>query len=219
MRPAPHNRRGFTLLELLMAITIGAMLMVAATTFVFSMGELWGRGTDERLFDRHVRGVSRFIDGLLRDAAASANAAGQTEAIWWEEPPGSEYAGDEMLTFEVEASPGVLVWPSEALPNVVCFLQFDRDGLFLLWKSRLEADFEDDPPRRTRLSPFVTDIRYFYYDTEDDPPTWDEEDEPSTDSQGDPLIPNRIQIAFTYGETSRLINLVLPGSPAGVPLY
>ena len=59
MKQRRRHRRGFTLLELLMAITIGAMLMVAASTFVFSMGELWGRGTDERLFDRHVRGVSR----------------------------------------------------------------------------------------------------------------------------------------------------------------
>ncbi len=46
------SRHGFTLLELLMAIMIGALLMVAASTFVFSMGELWGRGGEERLFDR-----------------------------------------------------------------------------------------------------------------------------------------------------------------------
>jgi len=202
-----------------MAIMIGAMLMVAATTFVFSMGELWGQGTDGRLFDRHVRGVSRFLDGLLRDASASASAAGQTEAIWWEEPAGNDYAGDELLTFEVQASPGVLVWPGEALPNVVCSLQIDRDGLFLLWKSRLEMDYEDTSPRRTRLSPFADEIRFFYYDNDTDRPVWNESKEPTTDSEGDPLLPDRVQIIFTYGGDTRQINLVLPGSPAGVPLY
>ena len=217
---ALKSRQGFTLIELLMAITIGASLMVAATFFVFSMGELWGHGTEERLFDRHVRGVSRFMDGLLRDAVATAGTTGEAAAIWWAEPIGNDYTDEELLTFELQESPGVLVWPGEALPYVVCSFQLDRDdGLFLLWKSRLEVDFEDVSPRRTRLSPFVEEIEYIYYDTDSDPPEWEREPEPMTDSQGKPMLPSRVQISFVYGEETRMVNLVLPLISTGVPLY
>ena len=217
---ALRSRRGFTLIELLMAITIGALLMVAASTFVFSMGELWGRGTEERLFDRHVRGVSRFLDGLLRGAVSTASTTGEAAAIWWAEPIGNEYTDEELLTFELQESPGVLVWPGETLPYVVCSLQLDRtDGLFLLWKSRLEVDYEDVSPRRTRLSPFVEDIEYIYYDTDRDPPEWEREKEPVTDSEGQPMLPSRIQLSFVYGEETRVVSLVLPSMSTGVPLY
>jgi len=203
-----------------MAITLGAFLMIAASTFVFSMGELWGRGTDERLFDRHVRGVSRFMDGLLRGAVANADANGGMAAVWWAEPIGNEYTDAELLTFELQESPGVLVWPGEALPYVVCSFQLDRDeGLFLLWKSRLEVDFEDTSPRRTRLSPFVRDIEYIYYDTESDPPEWERKGEPLTDSEGSPILPSRLQLSFVYGSETRVIDLVLPTASTGVPLY
>lgn len=202
-----------------MAVMIGAMLMVAASTFVFSMGELWGRGTDERLFDRHVRGVGRFLDGLLREAAASSSASGETGALWWEEPAGAEYAGDELLTFEVEDSPGVLVWPGEALPNVVCSFLLDDDGLFLIWKSRLEVDYGEAPPRRTRISPFAREIEYFYYDEESDPPVWEQSPEPETDSEGNPRLPSRLRVTFTYEDETRMVNLVLPVSSTSVPLY
>lgn len=219
MKPS-NSRRGFTLLELLMAIMIGALLMVAASTFVFSMGELWGRGGEERLFDRHVRGVSRFMDGLLRGAVATAEANGETTAVWWAEPIGTEYTDEELLTFELQESPGVLVWPGEALPNVVCAFQLDRDeGLFLLWKSLLEVDYEDASPRRTRLSPFVDGIEYIYYDAESDPPEWERESEPMTDSAGSPLLPSRLQISFVYGDETRVVDLVLPTTSVGVPLY
>ena len=203
-----------------MSITLGAFIITGATFSIFSMSELWGHGTEARLFDRHVRGVSRFMDHLLRSAVATASATGETSAMWWAEPVGNDYTDSELLTFELQESPGVLVWPGEALPNVVCSFQLDRDdGLFLLWKSRLEMDFDDASPRRTRLSPFVRDIEYIYYDIESDPPEWDRESEPMTDSDGTPMLPSRLQLSFEYGDESRLIDLVLPTGSFGVPLY
>ena len=56
---------GFTLLELLLSLALIGMLLVAMNQFIFSMGELWGRGADVRLFDRHVRAVTRFMDKTL----------------------------------------------------------------------------------------------------------------------------------------------------------
>jgi prepilin-type N-terminal cleavage/methylation domain-containing protein len=70
LRPAGRSRaaRGFSLLELLLSLALISMLLLALNTFVFSMGEIWGRNTDQRLFDQHVRAVTRYVDGLLRSA-------------------------------------------------------------------------------------------------------------------------------------------------------
>ena len=71
-------KRAFTLLEILLALALTALVLVSLNTFVFSMGELWGRNADVRLFDRHVRAVTRFLESELRTAslppAATAGA-------------------------------------------------------------------------------------------------------------------------------------------------
>ncbi len=66
--PAPAGRRGFSLLEVLLAVALATMLLIAVNFFVLSMGELWGGGSEERLFDRHVRGVTRFLEALVEQS-------------------------------------------------------------------------------------------------------------------------------------------------------
>ena len=65
---AGRNRAGFTLLEVLLAVALSGMLLVAVNFFVLGLGELWGRGAEPRLFDRHVRGVTRFLEALMDQA-------------------------------------------------------------------------------------------------------------------------------------------------------
>jgi prepilin-type N-terminal cleavage/methylation domain-containing protein len=67
IRPSP-GRRGFSLLEVLLAVSLSAMLLVAVNFFVLSLGELWSGGSEPRLFDRHVRGVARFLDSLVQQS-------------------------------------------------------------------------------------------------------------------------------------------------------
>ncbi|MBL4574707.1 MAG: prepilin-type N-terminal cleavage/methylation domain-containing protein [Opitutaceae bacterium] len=219
-----EKRKGFTLIEILLAVTIGAWVIVAATTFVFSMGELWGRGGEDRLFDRHVRGVSRFLEGAFREAANGMQASsGQGEAsgpVSWQIPAGTKFGKDELLTFELAESPGLLVWPNDPLPFVVCSLRLDpSEGLFLLWKSRLEIDFDEAAPRETRISPFVQEMTYFYYEDEGDSPVWEENEEPLTDIQRQPLLPDRVRLTFVYDGLTRTEDLVLPQLVSGAPLY
>ena len=66
--------RAFTLLELLLALALVGLLLVAMNTLVFSMGELWGRGSEPRLFDQHVRAVTRFLENELRASALPPRA-------------------------------------------------------------------------------------------------------------------------------------------------
>ncbi|BET65389.1 hypothetical protein ASA1KI_03070 [Opitutales bacterium ASA1] len=223
---------GFSLPEILVAIVIGAGLVVAAMTFAFSMGELWGNGSEARLFDQHVRGVTRFLENVLQQArpppveAESSIQAGSAQtaeqSIVWQAPRGRPGAGvrDQLLTFELPESPGVFAWPERPLPFVVCALRVDpREGLFLQWKSRLEIDFADTAPREMRLSPFVTGLTYYYYDDDENNPSWEERSDPKQTTPQVLEVPRRIRLTFTYEDVTREVNLMLPGVANGVPVY
>ena len=85
-----RERRGFTLLELLLALTLVGLLLVAMNTLVFSMGELWGRGSEPRLLDHlaelvlssealtegHGEGVSPSRGGERRTPGVSSSGRG-----------------------------------------------------------------------------------------------------------------------------------------------
>lgn len=240
MRNASHirvtSRRhsgGFSLPELLVAVVIGAALIVTAVTFAFSMGELWGSGSETRLFDQHVRGVTRFLEGILQhakpppaEAASSIQApSAETEDLLmaWQKPRGKSGGGinEELLTFELPESPGVFAWPEQPLPFVVCALRLDsRDGLFLQWKSRLEIDFDDVAPRELRVSPFVTGITYYYYESEENQkPQWDERSDPRMGENRKLEVPQRLRLTFAYEGVTREVDLILPGVASGVPVY
>jgi prepilin-type N-terminal cleavage/methylation domain-containing protein len=248
-----RSRHAFTLLEVLLAITIAGSLIIAAVSLALSMGEVWGNGSGKRLFDQHVRGVTRFLDTILRQAepppdntATSGAAAAQNEEqearqeqqtgpaalgteggkepVVWQEVRGNAYGNERLLTFELPTSPGVFAWPEQPLPFVVCALRVDpREGLFLLWKSRLEIDFEDEEPRELLVSRYVTGIRYFYYDADENNPKWEEEDRPRTGTvngrAGEWLVPQRIRLTFEYKGDKQETDLIIPTAKLGVPVY
>ena len=208
---------GFTLIEVLLSLMLIAMILTATTFFIFSMGELWGRGSDVRLFDRHARGLTRFLQSTIDRAG-----------IYWDEensarvslvqPPGVGHFDEPLISFEVAEAPGFLVWPDVPLPSVVCYLQLVPDeGLYLLWHSRLEVDFEEQPPRGTLLSPFVSGMIYDYYDPETE--IWSSFDRFETNADGDPLLPQRVRLVFYHDRMERETILTLPEKNATVNLF
>ncbi len=220
-RTAANGKRGFTLLEVLLAVALGAVIMTVATTFVFSMAELWGAGADERLFKKHTRGVSRFLERSFQTASArySEDSKGASPVSWmdWE---GDDSQQAQYLSFELEKSPGALVWPQDPMPAVVCSLELDgEDGLFLLWRSRLEADFAEEPPRRTLISPFVREIRYHYIDYAVENPVWEITTEPKRNADQSLPLPQRVELMFEYKNQIVARQLVLPAPQRGVPLF
>ena len=209
------SKRAFTLIEVLLAIVLAGALIIAANMFLLSMGELWGRGSQERLFDQHVRGVSRFLDSLVRQAVPSGDNG---EVFTMDSPKGYESIANPLLSFEVDQAPGICVWPGKPLPRVVVWLNVTRDdGLVLLWKSRLEEDFGDVAPRATQISRFVTHVEYEYYD--DDRKEWQEEDRPIIDSGNKPRIPGRMRLTFQRGEKTIEVSIELPTTGAKVILW
>lgn len=212
------NRRGFTLLETMIALALAALLMVGLNTFIFSMGELWGRNTDLRLFDQHVRAVARFLDNELRAAALPPAGSSDAAAFSVEEIRTQAGATEPLITFELPEGSRIFNWPGQPLPDVVCSLSFrEGAGLLMLWHSRLEKDFDDQPPRETLVSPLVSGLIYDYYD--ESFKNWKSETAPRRDSQGQYEVPARLRVKFTYAGRSQTVVVVMPSATQGLPAF
>jgi prepilin-type N-terminal cleavage/methylation domain-containing protein len=214
----PGNRRAFTLLEILVALALVALVVVALNTFIFSMGELWGRNNDVRLFDQHVRNVTRFLQNELRSAALPPAALPNESAIAPQEVKARNGLTEPLLTFELPGGTRLITWPDRPLPDVVCSLTVrNGEGLILLWHSRVEKRFEQDPPRESVITPLVTGMSYDYYNP--DFRNWRTENTLIKDSDGKIKAPQRLRLKFTYGRLTRETMVALPVPVEGLPLF
>lgn len=213
---------GFTLLEILLSLALVSLMLVALNTFVFSMGELWGRNADVRLFDQHVRAVTRFLQQELRAAVLPPAAVARSTPVALEEIQPQGGATEKMVTFELPAGSRILVWPDpkRPLPEVVCSLQArEREGLILLWHSRLEKNFDTDPPRETVVTPLVTAMAYDYFDADANRWTTETMLKPDPNGGTNSLLPQRLRLTFTYGKMTRESVITLPAAAEGLPLF
>ncbi len=201
-----------------MSLALVGLLLVAMNTFVFSMGELWGQKSEHRLFDQHVRAVTRFLEHELRAAALPPAARANSTPIALEEIRPQNGMMEKMLTFELPSGSRLFHWPDRPLPEVVCSFQARRDeGLVILWHSRLEKNFDTDAPRETIVTPLVNAMTYDYYDAEAN--KWTNETLVKTDNQGKPMTPQRLRLQFAYGKMTREAVVTLPAAGEALPNF
>lgn len=213
-----HAARAFTLLEILLALALVSLVLVSMNSFVFSMGELWGRNTDRRLFEQHVRAVTRFLENELRAAALPPAARADSTPFAVQEVRPQSGMMENMLTFELPAGSRLFNWPERPLPEVVCSFQVrPNEGLVVLWHSRLEKNFETDPPRETVVTPLVSALAYDYWDA--DLKRWTTETQVKMDSQNRPLTPNRLRLNFAYNRITRESIVTLPTPGQALPAF
>ncbi len=213
-----RGNRGFTLLEIMLAMALAALVLVGLNSFIFSMGELWGRGGDVRLFDRHVRAMSRYLESELRQASLPPAVAADDDAVTLREVRQENGRTDDLLTFVLPDGSRLMTWPERPLPDVVCSLAFrSGEGLLLLWHSPLEEKFTSDPPRETVISPLVTALAYDYYDTEFK--RWETESDLRQAATGEIEVPQRLRLTFTYQNQVRESLIALPTTGEGLPSF
>ena len=210
--------RGFTLVELLLAISIMAMLLVALFTFVFSMGEIWGHGSEKRLFEQHVNAVTRHLESMFRRATLPMGAGAAAEPFTIREVRTGSAGTGNLLGFDLAGGDRILVWTGPPLPEVECSLGVEpRRGLMLYWQSTLEINHATEPPRAVLVSPFVTQIEYFYRD--DDTGSWRSDTSPQKSAEGHWRVPDTIKLTFAHAGATADRTLTLPARNGALPLF
>jgi prepilin-type N-terminal cleavage/methylation domain-containing protein len=210
------RNRGFTLIEIVLSVALVGLVLVGLNTFIFSMSELWGKNTDVRLFDQHVRAVTRFLQSEMEHATLPPAAAPNATPVGVTPITPSGAPQENLVTYMELTGNRTLTWPGSPLPEVYCSLQVRREkGLYMLWHSDLENHYNDDPPRETLVSPFVTALAYDYFDTDFN--KWTTEAAIRTDSSNNPVAPQRLRVTFTYEKLTREALVIVPRVGQGLP--
>jgi hypothetical protein len=193
----------------MMAVALVGLVLIGVNTFIFSMGELWGRNTDLRLFDQHVRGVTRFLNRELRNASLPPAVGAGNAAIEAREVKVEFGRTADLLAFGLREGSRVMAWPERPLPEVVCALEVrSGTGLVLYWGSVLEERYDRDPPREVVLSPHAIGLAYDYYDA--DFKRWETLPALRKDRSGKLETPGRLRLTFRYRDLTRQSIVALP---------
>jgi len=208
-------RRGFTLIETLLAAALLGALLLALNFFVFSMAEIWGRGAERRLFEQHVRAVTREIEEMLRRGALPPLAA--DPPVFVREIRLQDGRRVSALSFELSAGSPRLPWPGAPLPDVVCSLASEPAGLVLYWQSRLEEAYADAAPRPWLVTPFLRTLAFEYADAGGG--AWRRQDFLQRDGNGRWSVPARLRLGFVHGEMRAENTVTLPPAPWPLPHF
>lgn len=209
------TRRGATLIELLVAIAMMAMLMTALLSFVFSMTEIWGQGGEKRLFEQHVNAVTRHLESMMRRAALPTAGLSSEEAFTFQEVSIARAGRLNGLTFTLPGGDRLMQWNGSPAPFATVTLGIDRQqGLILYWRSQLEE--ETDQWRETAVTPFVMALRYVYYDV--DTERWSTDANPQRNRDGLWRVPERLILQFEHGEMKAERTITLPLALDGQPI-
>ena len=208
---------GFTLLEVLMALTLSAVLLVAALAHIISLANIWAVSDSDDFFRQHVDGVTLFLSNSFARSEGMENEE-EGEPVVWGRPPGYTEFDPPLLTFSLKESPPLLVWEERTLPGITAHLFHNTRGeLTLIWHSRHSDLEEEDEVRQTQISTFVKKIEYCYYDTEGK--QWEMFDRPEEDRDGQYLLPDFIKLHFQYEEETYVSPILIPQRGHNVPIY
>lgn len=261
----------FTLLEVLLAITITGFVLAAASTMVVSISNIWVDRHESNFFEDHVDGVAEFmqscfsgagteiaIDGedtstesgneetttdpgktpevtvsvdtetgskinrknSTKESSGSSLLRRSEDPIGWAAPPGFASYRDPLINFKLKDKPALLVNTDNApILGIDAFLYFEKnEGLSLLWYSTLQEEAEDENDlRRTVVSPYITALRYVYWDERFE--RWEEEEEPKKGEDDEFLLPRFIKLTFEYQDETMERTITIPVTSRSALLF
>jgi prepilin-type N-terminal cleavage/methylation domain-containing protein len=207
-----RRRAAFTLVEMLLALALLTSLLLALNMFLFSMGELWGQNRRQRLFDQHVRAVTRYLDELLARGSLVVEPGRELRLA------ARSGVSEPALTFDLADGDRLLPWPGKPLPDVECALSTQSGrGLVLAWHSRWEIGFKDAPPRTLVVSPLVQRLEYLYFD--EGARAWTATTSPPRDKGDTWKMPARLRLHFQYERYSANTVVTIPPHVPALPAF
>ena len=186
-------RRAFTLLEVVLAMSVAAVVMFGCAATLLNLANTAERVEGGWSLTKHADGAEKFLRAAFINSAlfhaskignVSHQNASNTLAVA-EIPESTETA----LAFEIDEQTPILLAAERFSPEKICYLSHDTDGLSLVWRhANAEKKNSEAVLYKTPLSPYVKKISYLLPDTNG----WREEDDLS--NIGD--MPSYVKLLF-----------------------
>ena len=221
--------RGFSLIEVLLALAIGGILLMTASSLLVTISQAWAnRPATRDAFDAHVNGVAHFLTAVLEEASHEGSDVKSTEVIKLSLPVGFSESDDPLIKFYLREAPPFFYWPHGFACRVHSYLLFEEDeGLYFLWYSDLQEmeKGEDGTPQlvdedeifRSLISPYFKEVYYCYFGEEEDSETADQDKHWYIESEleenintGKFRLPEFIKIVFRWEEEDLERTITLP---------
>lgn len=205
--------RAFTLVEVLLALAISALVMVGACALMFNMANVIRHFENGTPFDMHVNGVENFLKNSLANSAfpsgmdytLTGSASSQkTAAIYAGNPPDSTLAQKSKICFGILDDKPLYLSKRGFSPEKIAWLDFrEGEGLYLLWmfvKNENPNSFTDERSvYEIQLSPYVEKFEYIYIDSDGRWLSEDDMDNLSSSSIAAGTLPNYLKLYFKRG--------------------
>jgi hypothetical protein len=226
------------MVEVLLALTIGGLVLVAATALLITISQAWAnRPATRDAFDAHVNGVEHFLLALLDDSSLpeQPNSAKEGEIVDLQNPIGFSDIDDPLVSFFLNEAPPLLFNPHGKSVKVRAYLYPEEgDALSLLWFSELQElekdekgnlqPVEEEALMKTIISPFFKEVYYYYWGEEDheddDIKTWEISSDLLESEKKDGFrIPEFMKLVFSSDDEDleRIISLPIKRlSPSGI---
>lgn len=207
--------KAFTLVEVLLSISISALVMFGCCALMFDMLSLTEHFEKNWSFKSHVDGVekflrSSFIRSKIDDISALGTVSQKNSAgtIYLAKDPDNSGMSEDWIAFGVDYQhpfyPSAFVFS----PSKVCFLEWkEEEGLFIVWKFIVSENRNSEPAiYKEIVSKWVEKMTYLYYDEKKG---WEEEDRIRTNGSDANIMPSFIKLYFKRAEESyqRIISL------------
>jgi len=245
MTSATGKRRGFTIIELLIALALAALILTAATSLLVTFSLARANAEAQPWFNEHADGLERFLrtsfnSGEIVVPVTSPTPDEKTEgerpnrpnqresaapqeqaepAVQFKRLPGARAFDDYYLSFNLPGDTPLLNIGEPNQPTLTAYLELqEEEGLFLLWHGDPEPGREEPEIYRLRLSPYVQAVRYAYFD--EDFETWETETEPQEDAQGEVKLPQFLELELGLNEAdTRTLTVLLPPETIDAPVF
>lgn len=190
------KKRGFTLIEVVIAIALGGLIVLATSSLFISITQLWVKSEELDSFQGHIHGVNTFLKKHFKESYFKLND--KLPSLEWAKPPRVSLSGDETLLSFFVRTPNPL-FPINSPYPVVAYLKIDKDkGLSIIWHSFEKPEgTKEQAIFQTEISPWAKAFKLHYYNK--DKNSWEILDKPKKATEGKANkqdLPDFLEIQF-----------------------
>lgn len=147
-----NNGKGFTLVELLVALMVTSIILAAVATLAFAMGSVKDSTDDTSFKQAHLRYATLRLNDLIRNCKLICAAVGDDVAIWRADDNGDKKINASELVY-IEAGGGEI--------KLLEFTSMDEKALSDIQSGAAkQALLASGNYRRTTLIPTCSNVQY-----------------------------------------------------------